>query len=393
MVPFSRRVPSDLRPNRLAESRSRLGVPEFDLTESNPTRCDLPYPPDLLETLLDPAGLRYDPDPLGPAAARQAIADWYRRFDVQVDPRHVVLTASTSEAYSFLLKLLVDPGGTVLVPTPSYPLFDQLVRLDGVGLARYRLDPDAGWRIDPGTLDAAPEHCRAAVAVHPNNPTGSFVHPTDAELFVARCRDLQAALVVDEVFLPYPLREVPGSQHTFASEKRCLTFTLGGLSKALGLPQLKLAWIVVSGPGSEVHSACERLEYVTDAYLSVSTPAALAVPELFQRCDSVSLAISRRCRANLKRLLELAETAPHVTVFEPEGGWSAVLRFPRLVDEEELAIALLENHSVAVYPGYLFDVPSDGYLVLSLLPPEPIFAEGVRRVLNALDQIASRASW
>jgi aspartate/methionine/tyrosine aminotransferase len=387
MVRFSRRVPSDLRPNRLAETRARLGPPDFDLTESNPTRCDLPYPADLLGALLDPAGLRYDPDPLGLEVARRAIASWYRQWDVHVDPQHVVLTASTSEAYGFLLKTLVDSGGTALVPAPSYPLFEQLARLDGVGLAHYRLDPEIGWRVDPDTIDAAPEDCRAVVAVHPNNPTGSFVHPHDAELLVALCRDRRAALVVDEVFLPYRLRDTPGSRHTFASNTRCLTFSLGGISKALGLPQLKLAWIVVSGPESEVRSALDRLEYVTDAYLSVGTPVALSMPDLLRRCQAVPQAIGRRCRLNLDRLLELAGTTPHVTVFEPDGGWSAALRIPNVVDEEEFAVALFETHSVAVHPGFLFDFPSDGLLVLSLLPPGPVFTEGIRRLFDAVDRI------
>jgi aspartate/methionine/tyrosine aminotransferase len=387
MVRFSQRVPSDLRPNRLARLRARLGQPEYDLTESNPTRCGLPYPSDLLRSLLDPAGLRYDPDPRGPEAARRAIADWYRQWGVAVDPRNIVLTASTSEAYSFLLKLLVEPGGTVLVPTPSYPLFGQLARLDGVELDRYRLDPEAGWRAVPDTVVSASDDCRAVVAVHPNNPTGSLLHPDDAGLLTAVCSERGAALVVDEVFLPYRLREALCSHHSYASENRCLTFALGGISKALGLPQLKLAWIVASGPGREAQSAIDRLEYVADAYLSVGTPVALAVPELFGRCEGVIRAIDHRCRANLGRLLVVARATPGVTVLEPDGGWSAVLRIPNVIDEEDLAIGLLENQGVAVHPGFLFDFPSDGFLVLSLLPPEPIFNEGVRRLFRFVEGI------
>jgi aspartate/methionine/tyrosine aminotransferase len=389
MMRFSQRVPADLRPNRLAELRARLGPPEFDLTESNPTRCDLPYPTDLLRALVNPAGLRYDPDPLGLEGARRAIADWYRQWNVHVDPQHIVLTASTSEAYGFLLKMLVDPGETILVPTPSYPLFEQLARLDGVGLTHYRLDPESRWRVDPATVAATPDDCRVVVAVHPNNPTGSFLHPDDSGLLTALCRRRCLPLVVDEVFLPYRLRDTPGSSHTFASDENCLTFTLGGLSKALGLPQLKLAWIVVNGPDSEVQPALDRLEYVADAYLSVSTPVALAVPEVLRRCDVVCRAIRCRCLANLDRLLELAETAPHVTVLEPDGGWSAVLRIPNVVDEEELALDLLETHGVAVHPGFLFDFPSDGYVVVSLLPPEPVFREGIRRLLDTVVRAVS----
>jgi hypothetical protein len=389
MAGFSRRTPDDQRPNRLAVARARLGEPAFDLTESNPTRCRLPYPEDLLAALADPRGLAYRPEPKGPLAARAAVARQYLGWGVELDPERVVLTASTSEAYGFLMRLLADPGDRLLVPSPSYPLFDQLARLDAVSLVPYALDVEDGWRPDFDALAAAPEGCRALVVVHPNNPTGSFVHPDDAARFAELCRARGWALIADEVFLPYPLDGGPGSRSSFAAGSGCLTFTLGGLSKSAGLPQLKLGWITVSGPSEELPAALARLEYVADAYLSVSTPVALAAPELIERGLVVQRAIASRCRANLDRLRELAGAAPALTVLPAGGGWSAVLRVPSLLDDEGLAVYLLESAGVAVHPGYLFEMPGEGYLVVSLLPPEEVFAEGVRRLLAELDRLVT----
>lgn len=389
MAGFSRRTPEDQRPNRLAAARARLGEPACDLTESNPTRCRLPYPEDLLEALADPRGLAYRPEPKGPLAARAAIARQYHGWGVELDPERIVLTASTSEAYGFLMRLLADPGDRLLVPSPSYPLFDQLARLDAVSLLPYALDVEDGWRPDLDALAAAPEGCRALVVVHPNNPTGSFILPEDAARLGELCRARGWALIADEVFLPYPLDGGPGSDRSFAATSTCLSFSLGGLSKSIGLPQLKLGWIAVSGPAGELPGALARLEYVADAYLSVSTPVALAAAHLLERGLPVQRAIAGRCRANLARLRELAGTTPAVTVLPAGGGWSAVLRVPALLDDEGLAVHLLETASVAVHPGYLFEMPGEGYLVVSLLPPEELFGEGVRRLLAAVDGLVA----
>ena len=389
MTSFSRRTPEDQRPNRLAAARARLGEPEFDLTESNPTRCRLPYPADLLGALADPRGLAYRPQPKGPLEARAAVARQYLRWGVEVPPEHIVLTASTSEAYGFLMRLLADPGDRLLVPTPSYPLFDQLARLESVSLFPYPLNADDGWRPDLGAIAGAPEGCRAVVVVHPNNPTGSFVAPDDAGRLAELCRGRGWALIADEVFLPYPLDGGPGPDQSFAASSACLTFSLGGLSKSVGLPQLKLGWIAVSGPAGELPEALARLEYVADAYLSVGTPVALAAPELLDRGLALQRAIAGRCRANLARLRELVGAAAAVTVLPAGGGWSAVLRVPSLLDDEQLAIHLLETAEVAVHPGYLFEMPGEGYLVVSLLPPEEVFDGGVRRLLAEVDRLVA----
>jgi aspartate/methionine/tyrosine aminotransferase len=287
------------------------------------------------------------------------------------------------------MRLLADPGDAVLVPTPSYPLFDQLARLDTVELIPYRLDVGDDWRPDHAQLAAAPERCRAVVVVHPNNPTGSYVDPQDAERLASLCRDRGWALIADEVFLPFPLDDSAGSRWTFAGTSGCLTFTLGGLSKSIGLPQLKLGWITVSGPPDEVGDALERLDFVADAYLSVGTPVALATPELLERGRSVRAAIHQRCRHNLARLVELAASAPAATVLRPAGGWSAVVRVPSLISDEALALRLLEHAGVGVHPGYLFDLPGEGYLVLSLLPEPEVFAEGVRRLLAEVGRLVA----
>lgn len=387
MASFSRRTPDDQRPNRLASARARLGEPAFDLTESNPTRCRLPYPEDLLEVLTDRRGLVYRPEPKGPLAARAAVARQYLGWGVELDPERIVLTASTSEAYGFLMRLLADPGDRLLVPSPSYPLFDQLARLDAVSLLPYALDVEDGWRPDLDALAAAPEGCRALIVVHPNNPTGSFIQLEDAARLGELCRARGWALIADEVFLPYPLDGGPGSDRSFAATSSCLTFSLGGLSKSIGLPQLKLGWIAVSGPSEELPAALARLDYVADAYLSVSTPVALAAAQLLERGLPVQRAIAGRCRANLDRLRELAGATPAVTVLPVGGGWSVVLRVPSLLDDEGLAVHLLQSAGVAVHPGYLFDLPGEGYLVLSLLPPEELFGEGVRRLLAAVDRL------
>ena len=381
-VPFSHRVPRDLRPNRIAEALVHHGKPAFDLTVSNPTACGIPYPAGLLAALGDPAALHYRPDPRGLRAAREAVAAEYRRRGVALDPEQIVLTASTSEAYAFLFKLLCEPGEKVLTPLPSYPLFEHLARVEGVGAAPYHLEPEAGWRLDLGEIAGAGDAVRAVIIVHPNNPTGSYVTVADAAALAGVCRQRGWALIADEVFLDYPLDG--GSAATFSATADALTFTLGGLSKSVGLPQLKLAWIAVSGPAPEVGVALERLEFIADTFLSVATPVQLALPELLRTGVEVRAAIAARCRTNLAAVRTAARARPEVTVLPAEGGWSAVLRVPAVIGEEELVLTLLQEDGVAVQPGFFFDFPREGYLVASLLPPPETFCRGVDRLLSRL---------
>jgi len=380
----SSRVPADLAPNRLAAARARLAAPASDLTLSNPTLCGLSYPPELLHALADPRGLVYAPDPRGPIAARRAVAASYGRWHVEPDPEAIVLTSSTSEAYGFLFRLLADPGDAILAPVPSYPLIEHLARLDGVVVAETALDPDDGWRLDREAVAAAPRRTRAVAVVHPNNPTGSHVDRDDAAWLVETCVERGWALIADEVFLAYALDRRDAA--SFARETGCLTFVLGGLSKLAGLPQLKLSWIVVSGPAAEVAMALEGLDYVADSYLSVSLPVALAAAEVLAAAAPVERAITERCRGNLAALRNLAGGLPAVTVPSVDGGWSAVLRMPATIDEEELALDLLERRGVAVHPGYFFDFPGPGWLVISLLPEPHVFAAGVSALLEEIDR-------
>jgi alanine-synthesizing transaminase len=384
VVTFSRRVPHTLELNRIALARSRTASVPYDLSISNPTVCGLPYPDDLLAHLADPRGLIYRPDPIGPLPTRRAVANGYRRWGVEVDPGRIVLTASTSEAYSLIFKLLCDPGDTVLAPTPSYPLFDHLSRLDGVRIHPLPLDPDDDWRPDLTALDDAPPGTRALIVVHPNNPTGSHVHPEDAAALAARCRDRGWGLLADEVFLPFHLDGGPGVELSFANQSDALTLTLGGLSKSIGLPQLKLAWIVVGGPRDLVASALQRLEVIADAYLSVSTPVALAAPRLMEAAAGVQRAIADRCRSNLDTLRRVAAGFPALSVPAVGGGWSALVRLPAVLDDEEITLRLLTEWGVAVQPGFFFDLPYDGAIVLSLLTPEKVWRAGLDTIIKAV---------
>ncbi len=375
----SKRLPPDLGLNALARARVERGDVPFDLTVSNPTACGIPYAQDLLEPLGDRGGLAYKPEPLGLAVARRTVADHYRARGLEVDPERVVLAASTSEAYGLLFKLLGDPGDEVRIPTPSYPLLHHLAALEGLRPIPYRLVLEDDWQPD---LDALPgEHPKVVVAVHPNNPTGSFLSARSADTLIETCSRAGAALVVDEVFLDYPLdeREVASS---FARESRILTFCLGGLSKLVGLPQLKLSWIVVAGPEDEPRRALDGLAFIADQYLSVSTPVQLALPRLLERGVPIRQAILARCRRNLDALEHAAADVAGVSVLRPRGGWCVVVRVPAVRDGEELAIDLVRQDGVAVHPGYLFDFSSDGFFVVSLLPAPEIFDEGAARFLE-----------
>ena len=382
---FSTRV-SELRTNRVAEELARLrsaGRRLDDLTVSNPTRVGLPYPSDLLTPLAVPDALAYDPAPFGLPAAREAVAGHLADRGVRVHPDRIVLTASTSEAYSLLFKLLCDPGDAVLVPQPSYPLFEHLTRLDGVEARAYRLEYHGRWEIDVDGLAAMVDaRTRAVLLVSPNNPTGSFVRGDE----LAAVRETAArhglAVICDEVFADYPLEDgAAGRSGAVAADTEALTFTLGGLSKTAGLPQLKLGWILMGGPDGSVAHARERLELICDTYLSVATPVQLAAGALLRRSRPVADAILDRVRANYAALRRLADRFPACRVLCTEAGWYAVVQVPATRSEEALVVELLRRDGVFVHPGYFFDFPREAFLVLSLLPPVDAFAGAATRVL------------
>jgi aspartate/methionine/tyrosine aminotransferase len=383
---FSARTRWDLTANRLAEllAHKRAGGRRvLDLTETNPTRAGLQAPADVLAALADPAGLAYQPDPCGLRAARQAVSADFARRGADVAPGHVVLTASTSEAYGFLFKLLCDAGDEVMVPRPSYPLFEYLAGLEGVAARPYPLVFDGEWRVDVAALEGGiGPRTRAVIVVSPNNPTGSFVKPDEAAALHAAAARAGLALVADEVFADFPLRAGAGGA-VFAAGGAALWFSLGGLSKSCGLPQLKLAWIALGGPAALRDEARARLELIADTYLSVSTPVQLAAPALLARAGALRAPIAARVASNLATLRgQVAGSA--ATLLPPEGGWSAVLRIPATVGEEERVLSLLEHEDVLVHPGYFFDFPHEAFLVASLLPRPDEFQEAVSRLLRVL---------
>jgi aspartate/methionine/tyrosine aminotransferase len=380
---FSSRVPANRDPNRIARALTAAesaGRPLIDLTISNPTLVGIDYPEGVLHPLSSPAALRYWPLPFGLETARCAVARDYGRRGITVAAERIVLTASTSEAYSLLFKLLCEPeGDDVLVPVPSYPLFDHLTRLDGVHARPYSLEYHGRWMLDLTSVDHAwSAGVRAVLAVSPNNPTGSFLTSDELAHLADRCAGRDAALIVDEVFADYPF----GTPASPALPDTCLTFRLGGLSKSVGLPQIKLAWVAVTGPPALVDEALNRLELIADTYLSVSTPVQVAAESLLEGGAALRARILERIRTNHATLVEQARRYPSVDVLNADAGWSVVLRVPARTSEEEVVIDLIERDGVSVHPGFFFDFPHEAFLVISLLPECATFAEGVRRILE-----------
>ena len=387
---FSNRVPGDLTPNRLAAALATLraaGRPIVDLTESNPTRAGFAYPRDLLAPLSDAGALAYEPCPFGLIDARRAIAADYARRGVDVPAERILLTASTSEAYSLLFKLLADPADEVLVPRPSYPLFDHLTRLDAVVTRPYDLEYHGAWSIDVASVDAAlTPRTRALLVVNPNNPTGSFVTRDELDRLEPMCAARDVAIIADEVFADYEL--APGAAAAGGRLLDCrdaLVFALGGLSKSVGLPQVKLGWIAVAGPDALVDRALERLELICDTYLSVSTPVQRATAELLRRGAPVRAQIQARVAANYQQLAALADASPACRVLGAGGGWYGVVQAPSLDPEEDVVLSLLERDGVLIHPGFFFDFPRESYFVVSLLVPEPVFAGATQLMLRHFD--------
>lgn len=381
---FSRRLPPNVEVNAVTRAIAALtarGETFVDLTESNPTRVGLPYPPGLLQPLSDRRALEYDPHPLGLPSARAAVAADAARRGVRVDPAHVVLSASTSEAYTWIFKLLCNPGDCVVVPRPSYPLFEHLTRLEAIETATYDLEYHGRWEIDFDSVAAAPSTTRAVLVVSPNNPTGSYVSGSELDRLAAICRSRGWALVADEVFADYPL-DATSPLTDVATRAEVLSFTLGGASKSLGLPQVKLGWMVVGGPSAERDRALAHLELIADTFLSVSTPVQVAAPALLRDGAVVRAAIQARIGANLRRAREIVTAFPSCDLLRVDGGWSAVVRVPATRSEERLVLDLLELEGVLVHPGYFFDFPHEAFLVISLLVSEVTFEEALTRVLR-----------
>jgi alanine-synthesizing transaminase len=390
---FSDRTNWKLTRNRLTEALDHAkarGVPVNDLTISNPTRARLKYDAQrILQSLSAAESLDYDPQPKGLRAAREAVSQYYREARaIELDPENLILTTSTSEGYSFIFRLLANPGDEVLVPKPSYPLFEFLADLCDVRLIAYPLLYDHGWQMDFHSLqDALTPRTRGVVVVHPNNPTGSFVHDDERVELNRICREHSLAIIADEVFLDYAHDR--SRQQTFAGNEDALTFTLSGISKISALPQMKVAWVAVSGPSSaDVSAALSRLEIIADTYLSMNAPLQWATPALLHQRKEIQRQLVDRVLNNLVELDRQLSAEKACQRLDVEGGWYAILRVPVIQSDEELAVELLEQKKVLVHPGHFYDFPSDGFLILSLITPQNDFCEGVK---NILDHLRDRA--
>ncbi|MBC8164400.1 MAG: pyridoxal phosphate-dependent aminotransferase [Bryobacteraceae bacterium] len=382
MTMFSSRIHWNLQPSRIAAALSSHTGALLDLTQSNPTTAQIEYPRGLLEALTDVRALQYSPLPAGLLSAREAVSRYYKGV---VDPDRILLAASTSEAYSWLFKLLCDPGDEVLVPRPSYPLFEFLAHLEGVRTVQFPMHYDHGWFVDVEALrDAATDRTRAVIFVNPNNPTGSFLKKSDYEFLAAFCADRGLALIVDEVFCDFAFGPDNDRVATVADKQDVLTFVLSGLSKISGLPQMKLGWIVVNGPAPQQTEARRRLELIADTFLSVGGPVQYALPKFLEAGVGIQKEISTRTAANLE-FFRNATTSSFVRLLEPEAGWSAIVQVPRILSEEEWILTLLRTCGVLVQPGFFYDFGSEAFLIVSLLTEPGVFREGVRRTILACE--------
>ncbi len=419
---FSERTEWDVSRNPLTEAwdlRRRSGLTCIDLTQSNPTTCGLAYPPRLLDAISSPPGLFYQPEARGLPSAIEAVARHISTVHkptlprapgstadssqdhgdacgpARVDPASIILSAGTSEAYSWLFKLLCNHGDEVMIPRPSYPLLEYLADLECVSLRPYTLHYDGRWNLDRQALeDALTPRTRAVVAVHPNNPTGNLMTRREAAMLAQFCAEHDLALISDEVFLEYPLQERTAPPATgahagsLAPESPCLAFSLGGLSKSCGLPQLKLGWIQAGGPHSLREEAIARLEIIADTFLSVNTPAQVALPEILQLAMPVRDQIRRRTAGNWRHLATRAAGSAGApwSLLDADAGWSAILRIPATRSEERWCLDILERHGILLHPGYFFDLPGGAFIVASLLPQESVFREAIDRVLEFLER-------
>lgn len=383
---FSKRTQWEKHPNVLTQKKESLhaeGKALFDLTVSNPTACDFPsLNTKTFEVKSGNAHEVYAPDPRGHFEAREAIAEYYAEKGKLIDPDDIFITANTSEAYSFIFKLLMNPGNSLLVPAPSYPLIDHLCALHDVKTARYPLAEVEGWPIKWDKLEAARNNtlARALLCVNPNNPTGHYTTGAEREKLIHFLKEENMSLIVDEVFHDYPHGSTVAE--TFAGTEDVLTFTLSGISKVLALPQMKVSWLVLSGPEELKREAAERLEIIADAYLSASTPVLYSLSRWLRAKDKIESEIQARIQHNQRTLAKFSEANEFCNVIFSEGGWSAVLKVPTSRTDEEWALKILSEKHVVVHPGYFYDFSSENFLVLSLLVPEDEFYKGISKIFS-----------
>jgi alanine-synthesizing transaminase len=384
---FAKRTNWDLTPNRLGEalaSHRAAGKPLLDLTVSNPTECGFAYKDaEILRALSNPGALSYEPNPRGMESARCAVSAYYAERGESVAIEDIFLTTSTSEAYSYVFRMLCDPGDEVLIPSPSYPLFDFLAEIQDVKLVRYPLLYDHGWQMDFHALEQAiTPRTRGVIVVHPNNPTGHFTKASEMAKLNAICSAGDMAVIADEVFLDFGLE---GNRvASFSANSASLAFRLSGLSKISGLPQMKAAWLTVSGSREKKREALARLEVVADTYLSANAPVQLAMPVFLDQRRTFQEQLLARVRQNLSELDRQLSQQISCSRLAVEGGWYAVLRVPATRSDEDLALELLKSSGVSIHPGHFYDFSSEGFLILSLITPAEIFARGVAGTLKLI---------
>jgi alanine-synthesizing transaminase len=384
---FAKRTDWDMTTNRLSEALAThraAGKELFDLTVSNPTECGFEYDRSaIMGALSHPAALSYEPNPRGLESARRAVAGYYADRHEEVSVEDIILTTSTSEAYTYVFRTLCDPGDELLIPSPGYPLFDFLAEIQDVSLVRYPLFYDHGWQIDFHALEQAiTPRARGVIVVHPNNPTGHFTKSAEMAKLNSICSAQEIAIIADEVFLDFSFEG--GRPASFAANRGAPTFTLSGLSKISGLPQMKAAWLIVSGPQRWKSEALARLEVIADTYLSVNAPVQLAIPRFLEQRHAFQRQAMVRVGRNLAELDRQLGAQEACSRLKVEGGWCAVLRVPATRSDEELAIHLLASKGVYAHPGHFYEFPSEGALIVSLLTPEQVFVEGTKRLLSAL---------
>jgi len=382
---FADRTSWNLKANPLSEALAKhraAGKQLLDLTVSNPTECGFEYDSRaILQALANPASLAYHPEPRGLLVARRAVAAYYAARNAKVRAESIILTTSTSEAYSFVFRMLCNPGDEILIPEPSYPLFAFLADIQDVKLARYPLVYDYGWQINFHALQQAiTPRTRGVIVVHPNNPTGHFTKSHEREKLNEICCSRNLAIIADEVFLDFALQGQP--PFSFAGNSKALTFTMSGLSKISGLPQMKAAWLVTSGPQELKSQALALLEIIADTYLSMNAPVQHAIPALLEQRQRFQTQLLARVRKNLEELDRQLATQKSCARLAVEAGWNAVLRVPATRSDEELAIELLMRKNVYVHPGHFYDFPSEGFLIVSLIAREEEFAEGTKLLLS-----------
>jgi len=374
--------------NRLSEAlarRRRAGQPILDLTASNPTTCGFQYHAGaMLRALSNPKALVYDPDPRGLVPARRAVVDYYAGHNARVGVDDIFLTTSTSEAYSYAFRILCNPGDEILIPEPSYPLFAFLAGIQDVKLVPYPLIYDHGWQMDLHSLERAiTGRTRAVIVVHPNNPTGHFATHSQIAGLNQICAARELAIIADEVFLDFALTETAAP--TFAANDAALTFTMSGISKICGLPQMKVAWLVTSGPRELKAQAVERLEIIADTYLSMNAPVQYALPTFMDQRHEFQSQLMARVRKNLSELdRQLASQKP-CTRLDVEAGWYAVIRIPAMQSDEDFALFLLESKGVYTHPGHFYDFSGDGFSIVSLITPEEDFAVGIKLLVSTFE--------